>query len=134
MLFLTIGNKLSITLLGDFKMDMGERIKKIRKSKGWSQTELAEKIGITSGGLSGLEANKKDASKTTIIKLSEVLEVSADYLLTGKEGTNDISEDERLILETLREDKSIANIVMDIAKVKKKAISYLVNYNQPAMG
>lgn len=111
-------------------MGMGERIKKIRKSKGWSQIKLAEKIGITSGGLSGLEANKRDTSKTTLIKLSEVLEVSADYLLTGKEGTNEISAEERKILEVLREDKAMTNAMMEFANVKKKAISYLGGYTE----
>ena len=109
-------------------MEMGDRIKKTRKSKGWSQTKLAEKIGITSGGLSGLETNKKDTSKTTLIKLSDVLGVSADYLLTGKEGTNDISEQEREILDVLRGDKDMTNAMMEVAKVKKKAINYLGRY------
>ena len=109
-------------------MKMGDRIKQTRKSKGWSQTKLAEKIGITSGGLSGLETNKKDTSKTTLIKLSEVLGVSADYLLTGKEGTNEISEQEREILDFLREDKAMTNAMMEVAKVKKKVISYVNGY------
>jgi len=121
---------LSITLLGDFKMEMGDRIKKTRKSKGWSQTQLAEKIGITSGGLSGLETNKKYTSKTTLIKLSEVLNVSADYLLTGKEGTNEISAEEREILDVLRKDEAMTNAMMEFARVKKKAMSYLRGYTE----
>lgn len=109
-------------------MDMGERIKKARKAKGWSQSELAEKIGLTSGGMSGIESNKRDASKTIIIKLSEILEVSADYLLFGIETKLTLSESEKEILEILREDKAMTNAVMQFAKVKKKAISYLENH------
>ncbi len=111
-------------------MEMGDRIKKTRKSKGWSQTQLAEKIGITSGGLSGLETNKKYTSKTTLIKLSEVLNVSADYLLTGKEGTNEISAEEREILDVLRKDEAMTNAMMEFARVKKKAMSYLRGYTE----
>lgn len=111
-------------------MDMGERIKKARKAKGWSQSELAEKIGLTSGGMSGIESNKRDASKTIIIKLSETLGVSADYLLFGIETKQTISESEQEILEVLREDKAMTNAIMEVAKVKKKAISYLGSYQR----
>ncbi len=106
-------------------MEMGERIKIARKAKGWSQIELAEKIGLTSGGMSGIESNKRDASKTTIIKLSETLGVSADYLLFGVENKQVITETEQEILNVLREDKAMTNAVMEFAKVKKKVISCL---------
>jgi transcriptional regulator with XRE-family HTH domain len=109
-------------------MDMGERIKIARKAKGWSQIELAEKIGLTSGGMSGIESNKRDASKTTIVKLSETLGVSADYLLFGVENKQAITESEQEILEVLREDKAMTNAVMEFAKVKKKAISFTRSY------
>lgn len=112
-------------------MDMGERIKIARKAKGWSQLELAEKIGLTSGGMSAIESNKRDASKTTIIKLSETLGVSADYLLFGIENKQAITENEQEILEILRKDDALTQAIKEAANLKKKAISYLASYKQP---
>ena len=63
-------------------MSLGERIRKARDSKGLKQSELAELIEVKSaGGISKWEKdiNKPDADK--IIKLCEVLGISASYLL-----------------------------------------------------
>lgn len=109
-------------------MSIGYRTKELRKAKGWSQTELGEKIGMTAGGLSNLEKDKCDASQAIIIKLSEIFEVSTDYLLKGIETERTISESEQEILEVLRKDEAMTNAVMEFAKVKKKAISFTRSY------
>ena len=63
-------------------MSLGERIRKARDSKGLKQSELAELIEVKSAGVISnweKDINKPDADK--IIKLCEVLGISASYLL-----------------------------------------------------
>jgi len=109
-------------------MDIGGRIKKKRKKRGLNQQELGKVINVTAGTVSLIEIGKNNPTPEAIIKLCDFFEVSADYLLTGKEGTNDISEEERDILSVIRDDKAMRSAMMEVAKVKKKAISFTRSY------
>jgi len=109
-------------------MTLGQRVKQLRKAKGWNQTELGEKIELSCGGVAGIEVDRVDPSKKVILKLSEIFEVSTDYLLKGIETERTISESEQEILEVLRKDEAMTSAVMEFAKVKKKAISFTRSY------
>ena len=79
------------------KLTMGDRVREARKSKNWTQEQLAEKLDITLVYISEIERGLKMPSMPLFIKLIEALDVSADYLLrdsvsTGKlYGDNSIS-------------------------------------------
>lgn len=62
---------------------MGKRILAKRKQLGLSQEELAEKAGITIQMLSTAERGAKGMRPINLLKISEALNVSADYILTG---------------------------------------------------
>jgi transcriptional regulator with XRE-family HTH domain len=109
-------------------MTIGNRIKDLRKQKKLNQTELGEIIGVSLNTLYSIETGKSDISSEALLKLSDFFEVSTDYLLKGIETERTISESEQEILEVLRADKAMRNAIMEVAKVKKKAISYLGNY------
>ena len=109
-------------------MTLGNRLKELRKQKKLNQTELAEVIGISLNTLSNMESGKTDPSTETIIKLCEFFNVSTDYLLTGKEGTGDISAEERDILSVIRDDRAMRSAMIEVARVKKKAISFTRSY------
>ena len=64
-------------------MNYGERISKLRKNKNITQDELASKLFVTDKTISSWESNRTEPSLEMIIKLSEVLECSASYLLYG---------------------------------------------------
>ncbi len=59
----------------DIKKELGSRIKSIRKSKGLTQEQLAELVGIEPPSLSYIETGKFSPSIETLQKLSEVLQV-----------------------------------------------------------
>ena len=63
------------------KMIFSERVKQLRKAKGWSQQELAKKIGGDARKISHYETGKVTPSIDAVIKLAEVFEISIDYLL-----------------------------------------------------
>jgi transcriptional regulator with XRE-family HTH domain len=62
---------------------VGERIKARRLEKGWTQEELCQKAGISTGFLSDVENNKRSVSAETLLGLARVLSLSLDYLMTG---------------------------------------------------
>ena len=59
-------------------------LKKIREEKKIGQSELAQKIGVSKQLLSGFENGRSGISNEVLKKISEVLEISPDAILTGK--------------------------------------------------
>ena len=62
-------------------MDIGEKIKKLRKDKKISQSELAKQIGITLFGIRSWEKERTLPKASEIIKICRFFEVSSDWLL-----------------------------------------------------
>lgn len=63
---------------------IGQRLQSRRKQMRMTQEALAEKAGVTPQTISSAELGKKALRPENIIKISEALEVSCDYLLLGK--------------------------------------------------
>ncbi|MCY9162692.1 helix-turn-helix domain-containing protein [Bacillus atrophaeus] len=70
----------------------GERLKKCRTSKGYSQKQMADFLGITRQGYGKYEIGKAEPDLRTLTKLSTILGVSTDYLLKGTDAQIDLDE------------------------------------------
>lgn len=62
-------------------MTIGEKILNMRKARGWSQEELAERVGVTRQAVSRWESGSAKPDADKIIALCDLFGVSADYLL-----------------------------------------------------
>ena len=96
-------------------MKLGLRLKNEREKRNWSQKYVADKVGITNAVLSNYERDIRDPDTETLRKLSDLFEVSVDYLLgrtnnpnlfddnpisvSFRDGGKDISEEEAEYLE-----------------------------------
>lgn len=60
---------------------IGQKIRKVRKSRGLSQEELAEQIGISTTHMSHIETGNTKLSLPVLVDLAAVLEVRTDELL-----------------------------------------------------
>lgn len=96
-------------------VSIGNRIKEIRKSKGWTQAKLAERSEIEPSNISHIERAATKLSLPTMVSIANALEVSLDELAYGslKKSShisvkiiNDIIED-----CTTEELKSIAEVI-----------------------
>ena len=67
----------------EFLKEMGQRIMVRRKSLRMTQEELAEKLGVSTQMISNLELGKKAIRPENLAKVCTVLELSADFILTG---------------------------------------------------
>ena len=64
-------------------VQIGKRIKQCRKKQHLTQESLAEKIEVSPHYIYEIERGTKTMSILTLYKLSNTLNVSADYILTG---------------------------------------------------
>ena len=64
-----------------------ERLKTIRKQKGYTQVSLAEKLEVSKGTVAMWETGKRTPDFETLINLSDLFDVRTDYLL-GKSDDN----------------------------------------------
>ena len=59
----------------------GERLRAARKRNGLTQTELAERLGITQKSYQRMETGNHDLKMSTIQQLCKTLDISADWLM-----------------------------------------------------
>ena len=62
-------------------MKLSDKIIKLRKTKGWSQEDLAEKLNVSRQAVSRWENGTALPDANNILQLSRLFQVSADYLL-----------------------------------------------------
>ena len=65
---------------------MGMRIRQVRRARGWSQSELAEKCGISMSFLGHIERGSRIMSMETFANICTALDSGADELLWGVAG------------------------------------------------
>lgn len=93
---------------------MSNRICELREEKKMTQTKLGNLLNVTPAAISKYENNKVALTDTTIIQLTEIFEVTSDYLLglsqskvsldENKENSeaNVFTEDELFLLKNFR--------------------------------
>lgn len=64
---------------------LGEKLKELREKKGYKQADVADLVPVSPSGYRGWESGTTIPDTRTLAKLCEIFEVSADYLLFGKE-------------------------------------------------
>ena len=88
-------------------VDFGTTLKELRKNAGLTQQELADRIWVSKAAVSYYEQSLRCPSPEILVKISQALHVSTDYLLgiEDKKQVIDISgltdDDIRLIENTI---------------------------------
>ncbi len=80
-------------------MEIGQRLKQKRIEKSLTLLELSNLTGIPNGTLSKYENNVNNPSLENLYSLSQILEASINWIITGKEELSNLSEEEINILE-----------------------------------
>ena len=95
-------------------MILADKIINLRKKNGWSQEELAEKLGVTRQSISKYEGAQSIPDLDKILKLSEIFGVTTDYLIK-----DELEEEEyapSLMQENESEsDRSVHKVTMEMA-------------------
>ena len=63
---------------------LGARIAALRKSAGWNQGELAQRLGVSPSAVGMYEQGRREPGAALLVELARQFGVTVDYLLTGK--------------------------------------------------
>lgn len=72
--------------------EIGERIRELRKRKKMTQADVARKVGVSSPTITQWENNQTAPKGDNLLKVSQVLGCTPDWLISGKGHPNDIHE------------------------------------------
>ncbi|MDE5763368.1 MAG: helix-turn-helix transcriptional regulator [Ruminococcus sp.] len=64
--------------------EMGSRIRKQRELLGYTREQVAEKLDVSTKFCSDIELGVRGVSIQTLAKLTDILNLSADYILFGE--------------------------------------------------
>ena len=73
-------------------MNIADRIQYLRKQNGLSQEDLADKIGVSRQAVSKWESEQSTPDLDKIIVMSDLFEVTTDYILKGIEPVSTTSK------------------------------------------
>ena len=99
--------------------DFPDRLKKIRKSKGLSQSGLAKKTGLMPAAISHFETGERRPSLDNLIKLVDALSVSSDYLL-GRDIARASSATGKLLRDFEKLSLKDQGVIQDMTKLLLK--------------
>lgn len=95
-------------------MIVGERLRDLRKGRGYSRRELAELLEIGEANIQRYETGDSDATSENVLKIARHFNVSTDYLLgltnTPASFGNDLSIDELAVIAAWRRGERIEAI------------------------
>ena len=89
----------------DIKKQIGTRIKQLRQAQGFSQEQFAEKLGIATRTLCGIEVGKNFFTADTLEKILTVLDISPQDLFK----INHLKPQEDLVDEIIVTIKNISD-------------------------
>lgn len=101
-------------------MILAEKIMEERKRNGWSQEELAEKLGVSRQSVSKWESAQSVPDLNRIIKMAELFGVTTDYLLKDE-------MEKRETTETLME---VAEVPVKIHKVSMEEATEFIKLQE----
>lgn len=63
----------------------GKRIQQLRKAKGYTQEQFADRLGMSVPTIASIETGRKGTSIDTVLMIAEILGCTTDYILIGNE-------------------------------------------------
>ena len=128
--------------------DLADRITLIMTQKGLKASEIADATGITRPVMSRYLANRSGISAENLIKLSQYLNVSPDWLLNGSDApdtvkvSKSVSVDKNIIIQVQRElieqlKKDVGRLEAVVKKTKnptnpnKQKVGFMKKHKKP---
>ena len=103
----------------EFLKEMGQRIMVRRKSLRMTQEELAERLGVSTQMISNLELGKKAIRPENLAKVCTVLELSADFILTGTNTKTAVDAIAEKLIQLTAEELQMVNGIIDYMNRQK---------------
>ncbi len=112
------------------KHSIGKTIAELRKAKGWTQIELAEKLQVSDKAISKWEKDSGAPSIEFFPALAELFDVSIDYLMMGKETEPEVITMSKIELCAKNDDVALAKEINLQTKDEngRTLIDYIIQY------
>ena len=102
--------------------NLNERIKCLRKDRGWTQLQLAEKLNVTDKAVSKWEVGDANPDLSIIIAMASLFGVSIDYLVSGK------VDEEKITLDDMDSKKREEYLIKKDDEINFKKYGYINPY------
>ena len=103
-------------------MNFGDKLYRLRTSKGYSQEELAGKLGVSRQAISKWELGPTLPETESLIRISTFFDVSFDYLLKDAE-ENNLSEDlDRMVIKFLNSAKDMSAFSDELIEMARDGV------------
>jgi putative transcriptional regulator len=115
-------------------MEFSERLKNLRKEAGFTQVDVASKLGISQPAYASWERGVKKPTQENLVKIAQIFNVSIDYLVGNSEEKLDELDNIELLFRMnskglTDEEKAIfKKELIDFMEERKKAFEQ-ENYN-----
>ena len=103
-------------------------LRSARKAKGLTMKELGTMVGVSESAISQYETGKREMDFETLLKIGEILECSADYLLRGEGKKNIPSPEDGDGLDPL--DQRLNELLAQATAETKQAMIVLLEQSQ----
>jgi transcriptional regulator with XRE-family HTH domain len=122
-------NKFSkTTYMATQKITLANRIQELRKQKGWSQTELASKIGVSYTQMSRYEIKGVQPPANTLKKMADVFDTTIDFMISGDKDEKvkaslkdaELLQQFKAVEQFSDDDKTVVKKLIDAFIVKKQ--------------
>lgn len=102
---------------------MGRRVRTQREAIHMTRAQLAARLGVSSKFVADIEYGDKGVSIQTLYKLTQILNLSADYILAGDQAISDAADPE---IERLKE--NIMGPLSACSAVQLKCMEQIARY------
>lgn len=110
------------------KVTLANRIQELRKQKGWSQTELASKIGVSYTQMSRYEIKGVQPPANILKKMADVFDTTVDFLISGDKDEKvkaslkdaELLQQFKAVEQFSDDDKTVVKKLIDAFIVKKQ--------------
>lgn len=92
-------------------MKINETIIKLREEKGWSQRELAEKIGINKAVMNRIELGDRSVRAEELERIANIFGVSSDYLL----GLPEMDDEDQRAFNQFLHDPALHEMIKELS-------------------
>ena len=107
---------------------IGNKIRILRESKGWTQQNLGLKIGISQNNITSIEKGKKFVSMEKVYKILEVFDISLDDFFEDVLIACENSKEDDLFYDTLK--NSLTAMELEDLKMTKRLIQKIYSCPQ----
>ena len=83
-------------------MNVGDAIKNIRKNKGLTQKELAQRCGLSANAMCSIEKNESIPTRESIDKICKALDIPMSYLLFFSVTEEELPVEKRTAFKALK--------------------------------